>query len=168
MKELDEASRSEIREVKELYFEERYDVEKHIKLLRIVDNQWCDTVKKLIHYSEIDKIFSSEKEKQKELIEKYLQDIFGEDAELKSFEDDKLSRSISFTLKKDIYNLCIPVIQNLTLENFHNCGEGMMRLSKLGIDGSLEHVATSYIEKEFLSYLGEYSEEEEDFEETIC
>lgn len=165
MKELDEASRSEIREVKELYFEERYEVEKHIKLLRIVDNQWCDTVKKLIHYSEIDKIFSSEK--QKELIEKYLQDIFDKDIELKSFEDDGLSRSISFTFKKDIYNLCIPVIQNLTLENFHNYNEGMMRLSKLGIDGSLEHVATSYIEKEFLSYLGKYSEEE-DFEETIC
>ena len=167
MKELDEKIRSTIRELKDLYFEERYEIEKHNKLINVVNNQWFLTIKSLIHYDEIDKIFSSKKELQENLVKDYLVEAFGKDIELISFENDKLLRLITFKLNKETYNLYIPVLQNLTEENFHDYDEGKMKLSKINNDGSLEHLETTYVEQEFLNWLGKYNEED-DFEETIC
>lgn len=167
MKELDEKTRSTIRDLKDLYFEERYEIEKHYKLMDVVNKQWFLTIKGLIHYDEIDKIFSSEKELQENLIKDYLVEAFGKDIELISFEDDKLLRLITFKFNKETYHLYIPVLQNLTEENFHDYDEGKMKLSKVNSDGSLEYLETTYVEQEFLNWLGKYNEED-DFEETIC
>ncbi len=167
MKELDEKVRSTIRDLKDLFFEERYEIEKHSKLLNVVNSQWFLTIKSLIHYDEVDKIFSSEKELQENLIRDYLVKVFGKGIELVSFEDGRLLRIITFRFSKETYNLYIPVLQNLTEENFHDYDEGKMKLSKVNNNGSLEHLETAYTEQEFLNWLGKY-DEEDDFEETIC
>lgn len=167
MKSLSQEDRKDIRELRDLFFEERYDMEKARMLMDVVESQWFLKLKSCVVHKEIDELFAAPEEQQEERAQKYLDEFFGKDSEFIRMEDDRLLRLITFKNKKDTWNLFIPVMENLTVENFHDYDEGKLKLMRVNSDGSQELENMAYTEKELVTGFRN-SEDEDDFEETFC